>query len=59
MASRSLLDPPRRAFTLQAFPFSGLVGAALLAVASVTAAVAAVSDPVVEKEPEIETVVAP
>jgi hypothetical protein len=57
MASRSLLDPPRRAFTLQAFPFSGLVGAALLALASVTAAVAAVSD--LDPEPEIETTVGP
>lgn len=53
MASISLPDPPRRAFTLQAFPFSGLVGAALLALASVTTAVAAVSGAVRDSGVEI------
>lgn len=63
MASTSLLDPPPRALTLQSFPFSGLVGAALLALASVTIAVTAVTDAVdssdVEKlPPAVEPAVA-
>jgi D-alanyl-D-alanine carboxypeptidase (penicillin-binding protein 5/6) len=53
MASTPFLDPPQPALTLRSFPFSGLVGAALLAVACVTTGVATVTNAIAGPEVEI------